>query len=132
MRAEQDREELSEQQQGRSAWRGPLPYLRLMLCLIQDDVRSAYLRRSDVLTRQELDARNSESRQQTAFEIIADRWNDSSFNPTAPSSICHEDFEDPTECSCETVISYSPSPACTLAAAWRVRRRCEFLSMSSK
>ena len=80
-----------------------------MLCLIQDDVRSAYLRRSDVLTRQELDARNSKSRQQTAFEIIADRWNDSSFNPIAPSSICHEDFEDPTDCSYGTVISYSPA-----------------------
>ena len=109
MHAEQDREEASGQQQGTSSWRGPLPYLRLMLCLIQDDVRSAYLRRLDVLTHQELDARNSESRQQTAFEIIADRWNDSSFNPTAPSSICHEDFEDPTDCSYGTVISYSPA-----------------------
>jgi hypothetical protein len=65
--------------------------MRLAMCLIQDDVKSSYLWCADARTHQELDARNSEVRAQTAFELIADRWNDESFNPIAPPN-CHEDF----------------------------------------
>jgi hypothetical protein len=80
-------------------WRGLVPYMRLIMCLTQDDVKSAFLRRADARTRQELDARNSEVRPPTAFELIADRWNDEDFNPVAPVSNCHEDFLAATDCS---------------------------------
>lgn len=43
-------------------WRGSVPYLRLILCLTQDDIKFAFLRRADAQSRQELDARNSENR----------------------------------------------------------------------
>jgi hypothetical protein len=47
---------------GRGNWRGSVPYLRLILCLTQDDIKFAFLRRADAQSRQELDARNSENR----------------------------------------------------------------------
>ena len=43
-------------------WRGPLPYLRVIMSLTQDNVKSLFLTRANVRTRQEIDARNSESR----------------------------------------------------------------------
>jgi hypothetical protein len=69
------------------------------MCLIQDDIKVAYHRHGDALTQQVLDARNSESRPPTVFEMLADRWNDPSFNPIAPASACHEEFTGTTNCS---------------------------------
>jgi hypothetical protein len=43
-------------------WRGLVPHLRLILTLTQDNIKYAFLRRADAQSRQELDARNSESR----------------------------------------------------------------------
>lgn len=43
-------------------WRGLVPYLRIILCLTQDSVKSLYLTRADARSRQQLDARNSETR----------------------------------------------------------------------
>jgi hypothetical protein len=97
------------EQESRGAWRGAIPYMRLTMCLIQDDVKSSYLQRADARTRQELDARNSEVRAQTAFELIADRWNDESFNPIAPPSNCHEDFVATMDCSHSLVATMMPA-----------------------
>jgi hypothetical protein len=47
---------------GGQKWRGLVPYLRLILCLTQDSVKSLYLTRADARSCQQLDARNSESR----------------------------------------------------------------------
>lgn len=46
---------------GRHWWTN-VPYLRLILCLTQDDIKFAFLRRADAQSRQELDARNSQNR----------------------------------------------------------------------
>ena len=43
-------------------WRGPVPYLRVIMALTQDNVKSLFLTRANVRTRQELDGRNSENR----------------------------------------------------------------------
>jgi hypothetical protein len=43
-------------------WRGAVPYLRLIMCLIQDDVKALYLARADRRSRRQLDGRNSEQR----------------------------------------------------------------------
>jgi hypothetical protein len=76
-------------------WRGNTPYLRLIMCIIDDDaIRHAYLHRGDAMSRTELDARNSDDvRESTVFELIADKWNDESFSPTVPVSTVHEDFK---------------------------------------
>ena len=43
-------------------WAGNNPYLRLYHCLIEDDIKEAYVNRDDVMTRQQLDGRRSEER----------------------------------------------------------------------
>jgi hypothetical protein len=43
-------------------WRGVVPYLRIIMCLTEDNVKSLYLTRADTRSRQELDARNSDTR----------------------------------------------------------------------
>jgi hypothetical protein len=82
-------------------WRGNLPYLRLIMCLVEDDtIRHAYLHRGDALSRTQLDARYStEVREPTVFEMLADKWNDPTFNPIVPVSDVHEDFRQPTDVS---------------------------------
>lgn len=82
-----------------SNWVGNVPHLRLILCFTEDDCRQAYLTRNRALSREELDQRNSPIRPQTAFEMIADRWNSISFNPTARPSECHPDFSTEIDCS---------------------------------
>lgn len=47
---------------GGSNWRGIVPYLRLIMCFTQDNIKAAFLRRADAPSRAELDARNSEHR----------------------------------------------------------------------
>ena len=47
---------------GGSNWRGIVPYLRLIMCFTQDNIKAAFLRRADAPSRAELDARNSERR----------------------------------------------------------------------
>lgn len=43
-------------------WRGIVPYLRVIMCLTQDNVKRLFLARADTRSRQELDARNSDIR----------------------------------------------------------------------
>ena len=45
-----------------SNWRGCVPYLRVIMCLTQDNVKSLFLTRADGMSRQQLDAHNSENR----------------------------------------------------------------------
>jgi hypothetical protein len=62
VREQEEAQDLQQQQQQREAggnWRGKLPHLRLIHCLVQDDIKMAYLRRADALTRLQLDSRNS-------------------------------------------------------------------------
>lgn len=47
---------------GGRSWRGVVPYLRVIMCLTQDHVKSLFLTRANVLTRQELDGRRNENR----------------------------------------------------------------------
>jgi hypothetical protein len=49
-------------QRGGRNWRGIVPYLRVIMCFTQDDVKSLFLARANTRLRQELDARNSEIR----------------------------------------------------------------------
>ena len=47
---------------GRGHWRGLVPYLRIIMCLTQDNVKCLFLTRADTRSRQEIDARNSDVR----------------------------------------------------------------------
>jgi len=48
-------------------------------------------------------------RPQTVFELVAQLWNDSSFNPTAPASDCHSDYQTAVDCSYEVVAGLAPA-----------------------
>lgn len=75
------------------AWTGPIPYLRLIHCITDcDDTRHAFLHRNDVMERAELDAQGSSERPTTGYEVIAQKWNDPTFNPKTKISSCHDDF----------------------------------------
>ena len=91
--------EMNESLTRAGQWRGPVPILRLGHCLIEDDIKSCFLRRNDARRRRELDDRNSADRPLTAYELIANKWNDSTFNPRSMITNCHEDFETPIDIS---------------------------------
>jgi hypothetical protein len=47
---------------GGRKWRGLVTYLRLIMCLLQDNVKRRFLTRANARSRQELDSRNSVNR----------------------------------------------------------------------
>lgn len=98
-----------------SKWFGPLPYLRLIHCLMEDDVKAKWIRRNAPKTIQQIDARRSEVRDEDVFEMIANRWNSSSFNPTTMISNCHYDF------SQEIDIGYDATAGFARASPTKVR-----------
>jgi hypothetical protein len=102
--------ECQEAQPGGS-WRGSIPYLRLIQCLTEDDIKPKFLQRANALSRQELDAHNSEQREPSAYELISDRWNCETFNPVIAVSTVHEDFREPIDCSYEKVKNLLPATA---------------------
>ena len=138
---EQDQRQAIVGRGGSGHWRGCVPYLRVIMCLTRDDVKCLFLTRANTRSRAELDARNSDtryvhchlpcdvcccssfsfllsstnsiyfSRPQTVFELIAQLWNDSSFNPTAPASDCHSDYQSAVDCSYEVVAGLVPPTA---------------------
>ena len=52
---------------------------------------------------------SSEHRPKTVFEVIVELWNSPDYNPVAPPSDCHADFQAATVCSYEDVVSLSPA-----------------------
>ena len=63
-------------------WHGNIPMLHLFHCIIEDDIKPLFLCCNDACTRRELDQQNSSERPETAYEVIAKRWNNVDFNPT--------------------------------------------------
>ena len=92
---EANKARLSEIEALEKNWVGKFPYLRLIHCLVDDDtIKHAYLRRNDIDdSRISLDNRNSDTRGQTVFDLLADRWNDPLFEPeTEALPDLHPDF----------------------------------------
>ena len=72
--------------------------LRLVHCLIQNDVRQHYLDRHKGIQRPELDARNSPHRPKSWEERVCEKFNDSSFKPMSlVYPLLHADFAHPQE-----------------------------------
>ena len=80
-----------EQETG-NKWFGHLPYLRLIHCLLEDDIKDRWIHRNDAKSIKQIDARRSDVRDEDAFEMIATRWNSATFNPRTMVSSCHSDF----------------------------------------
>ena len=106
---EQQNEDVALQQG--TDWRGNIPYLRLIHCLAKDSIKPAYLRQHASWSRQMLDARNSEARPPTAYELIADCWNSESFNPSTVCSDCHPDYSSSIRLSYSTIQNMQKATA---------------------
>jgi hypothetical protein len=65
--------------------------MRLIMCLTQDNIKADFLWHAHARFCQERDVRNSDVRPSTAFQLIADKWNNAAFNPVSPVSDCHQD-----------------------------------------
>ena len=92
------------------AWNGSISYLRLVHCIIDHDLIShAYLNRNAPKTREELDALKSSTRAKSAWELIADKWNDLAYNLTTIVSNCHSDFQKTTDCEYPKVAALLPA-----------------------
>ena len=104
----ESRENLLAMQHG--AWCGQTPYLRLVHCIIDSDAsRSAYLRRNEVKTREQIDATNSPLLCKTAYDkVIAECWNNPDFNPSTYASQCHSDFAEEISLSYSKVATLVP------------------------
>lgn len=77
-------------------WSGPVPWLRLCHCVVDDEFIKALRTRDDVMERDELDARDSISGPDTFDEIVSRRHNDPDFVPvTLALPDLHEDFAVP-------------------------------------
>jgi hypothetical protein len=88
-------------------WVGPLPYLRLIHCLMEDDIKGKYIHRGDPKSIQEIDARRSNVRAEDVFEMISNRWNSDSFNPTTHISNCHYDYSEEIDIGFDTTIEFA-------------------------
>lgn len=77
-------------------WSGIKPWLRLCLCMVEDEAMVALRSRDDVMERDELDARNHINRPDTCDEVVARRHNDPDFVPsTVALPDLHEAFAEP-------------------------------------
>ncbi len=76
-------------------WVGKYPYLRLIHCIVDDEsIKLAFLKRNDIdNSRIALDNRNSDIKDPSVYDMIADLWNDSNFAPeTETFPDLHPDF----------------------------------------
>lgn len=49
------------------------------------------------------------NRPKTVFEVIAEMWNSRTYNPVAPPSTCHIDFQTAIDCSFQAVSTLNPA-----------------------
>ena len=96
----------TETEQG-NKWTGQLPYLRLIHCLMEDDIKQKWIHRNDPKSIQEIDARRSVVRNEDAFEMISSRWNTETFNPTTMVSNCHYDFAQEIDAGFDATKEYA-------------------------
>jgi hypothetical protein len=96
--------EAARQAEPKAKWCGYLPYLRLYEAIFcNEETMSAFHHRHDAMTRLQLDARNSAQRDPTPYEVIAQKFNDTAFNPVSEICPWHYHFEAQHDLSWETV-----------------------------
>ena len=87
-------------------WKGSLPFLRLIHCLVDnDEVREAFQRSFTVLSRKELDGRkNPETQKACPWELISKYFNSASFNPKSTKyPQLHDEFKEQIDLSFDNV-----------------------------
>ena len=92
-------------------WRGPTPIIRLAHCVEHDKVKPHDICHNQAMTRRQLDDCNSADRPLTAYEIIANKWNDDSFNPSSSILEVHLDFAHPIDITHAAVANLADATA---------------------
>ena len=67
-------------------------------------------------------------RPQTCYELIAELWNSSEFNPIAPPSSCHSDFVSGIDCSHAAIAGLTAATAVRIADLF-TSMRCKLLTI---
>lgn len=87
-----------------------IPYLRLLHCITDlDNVRRVFLRRNEVMDRSELDAQGAESAPPNGYDLIAEAWNDPTFDPWTVPSRCARSFNQPIQLLYSSVANMTPA-----------------------
>ena len=92
-------------------WLGPTLIIRLAHCVMHNKVKPHYIHRNQAMTRHQLDDRNSTDRPLTAYEIIANKWNDDSFNPSSSILEVHPVFAQPIDITHAAVANLADATA---------------------
>jgi hypothetical protein len=99
------------------SWTHNDPFLRLYHCLIEDNVKKAFLKKDDALTRQQLDANKSTKRSPTWAELARDRFNEPTFIPESFELMdLHQDFDHAIRLEFE----HMPGPITADEVKWRL------------
>ena len=99
--------ETQKQNNSRDQWSGIVPFLRLIHCIFEvDNTKEALQKSFTVMSRQELDGRNSEDNMRICpWKLASDSWNDSDYNPVSSIYInLHNDFHQTIDLSHSEVI----------------------------
>jgi hypothetical protein len=79
----------------KSPWVTNLPFLRLYHCLLDDNVKKAFMIKDDAWNRQQLDARMSSNRPPSYEELVTKLFNNPNFKPDSMELFdLHHDFCD--------------------------------------
>ena len=95
-----------EGEQG-NKWFGPLPYLCLIHCPSENNIKDKWIHQFDPKTIQEIDAHRSEVCEENVFELITNCWNDETFNPSTMISNCHYDFSQEIDIGYEAISNFT-------------------------
>ena len=69
---------------GNKQWVGETPRVRLIECVLDEDIRTLLVKDRAALSREELDGRNCASvARPDIWQLVADKWNDPTFCPVA-------------------------------------------------
>jgi hypothetical protein len=97
----------------RSGWEGLVPNVRLIEIVLSDEFREDFLNRNGPQSRQELDARGTESQNLSFWEKVRCRFNDESFETTSCPLDCNwgrQIFLDIHDCNWKELDALGISP----------------------
>ena len=127
--ANTDTSENSQVSLGGVVW-DHLADMRLIHCLILDEVKEAYLARHEIMSRSELDAHSQSNSTNTIEEVITQCYNNRNFKPVSiklPS--LHEDFLQEHDLSLENMLCEVTHDQ---VKRWLQDRRAKLVNMINK
>jgi hypothetical protein len=86
-----------------------MSYLRLIHCLLEDElICAAYIQSFDAKSKGEMGTNNPDVIGPNVYKMIADKWNDMSFNPATDVFHVHDDYDEPFSLAYHLVSHLQP------------------------